>query len=81
METYANNNGNSSVVAYRTGTDYIIVQFSSGSATFYKYTHSSAGQAAVGEMKRLAVQGSGLNSYISTTKPSYESKGSSLEAL
>ena len=62
MRQYLNLNGNSNVVAYEFGVDYIDVEFGNGSV--YKYSYSSAGQYNVQEMKRLATQGYGLNSYI-----------------
>lgn len=74
MESYANLGGNSSVVAFQNGTDYIKVQFKSGPYTLYTYTYQSAGSSAIEMMKSLARQGHGLNSYISTHKPNYSSK-------
>ena len=81
MQPYANNSGQSNVVAYYIGDDFIVVQFPHNS--FYKYTYSSAGQAAIESMKRFAESGSGLGTYISTkaTQPDYASKGSSLESV
>jgi len=81
MEPYRNLSGTSGVVAYQLGDDYIIVQFNGGADTFYKYTHTSAGSAAVGTMKSLAQQGYGLNTYISKNQPGYSSKASSLTGL
>jgi hypothetical protein len=74
METYANLGGDSNVVRFEIGSDYITVEFASGTETFYKYTYASAGQTVVEEMKELARAGQGLNGYISTNKPAYESK-------
>lgn len=81
MQTYSNLSGNSSVLAYQIGGDYIIVQFKTGQYTFYKYTYTSSGSSAVEILKNLAQQGRGLNSYISTNKPAYSSKASSLAGL
>jgi hypothetical protein len=81
MENYANLGGDSGVLAYQISSDFIIVQFKSGQDTFYKYTYVSAGNSAIETMKNLARQGQGLNSYISTNKPQYVSKGSSLSGL
>lgn len=81
MEPYKNLGGNSGVVAFQIGSDFIIVQFREGRYTFYKYTYISAGSAAIETMKRLARQGQGLNSYISTNQPGYSSQASSLEGL
>lgn len=76
MKPYKNLSGQSNVVAYQLGTDYIVVQFTSGSWTFYKYTYVSAGQYAIEAMKKLAEDGLGLNSYIASkgTQPAYEKK-------
>jgi len=68
-------------VRYLVGSGSIVVEFASGSDTFYKYTHISAGQSAIEEMVRLAKQGQGLNSYIRTNKPPYASKGTTLNSL
>lgn len=62
MERYANRGGNSGVSGYNIGEDYIDVMFSTGAV--YRYSYRSAGVAKVEEMKRLAVTGRGLNSYI-----------------
>lgn len=62
MERYANRGGNSGVRGYSIGEDYIDVMFSTGAV--YRYSYRSAGVAKVEEMKRLAVAGQGLNSYI-----------------
>ena len=62
MERYANRGDNSGVSGYNIGEDYIDVMFSNGAV--YRYSYRSAGVAKVEEMKRLAVAGQGLNSYI-----------------
>lgn len=81
MERYKNLSGQSGVLAYGIGGDYIIVQFDAGQYTFYKYTYISAGNSAVETMKNLARVGRGLNSYVSTYKPGYSLKTSSLAEL
>ncbi len=81
METYLNLSGTSGVLAYQIGADYIVVQFKEGQYAFYKYTYSSASSGVVENLKSLAKQGRGLNSYISTNKPGYSSKASSLAGL
>lgn len=81
MDAYANLNNNSGVVAYQIGSDYIIVEFKSGQYTLYKYTYASASSTAIETMKGLAQQGRGLNSYISTNKPPYSSRATSLTDL
>lgn len=62
MERYRNLGGDSSVVAYEIGSDFIRVQFSDGSV--YMYTYASAGSANIEHMKQLARSGQGLNSFI-----------------
>ena len=65
MERYKNLSGGSGIVAYESGTDFIRVQFSSGSV--YLYTYESAGSESIEEMKELASKGEGLNSFINAT--------------
>lgn len=63
MQIYENNGGNSGVVAFSIGNDYIEVQFK-GNPKTYKYSYKSAGIDKVECMKKLALDGKGLNSYI-----------------
>lgn len=69
MVNYKNLSGQSNVSRYEIGPDFIIVEFATvgkdGNNT-YKYTYASAGQVNVDEMKKLAVEGRGLNSFINT---------------
>ena len=65
MERYANRSGDSGVSGYEIGSNYIWVEFTTGSV--YEYTYSSAGSANVETMKGLATNGSGLNSFINKT--------------
>ena len=65
MTPYRNLGGNSGVRGYEIGTDFIRVQFSDNS--IYLYTYASAGSQNIEHMKRLAVDGRGLNSFITTT--------------
>ena len=65
MERYKNLRGDSGVVAYENGPDFIKVQFGDGSA--YLYTYASAGTQNVEHMKQLAIDGQGLNAFINTT--------------
>lgn len=66
MEKYANVCGESGVSSYEIGSDYISdyikVKFSSGST--YQYSYSKAGETHVENMKKLALDGFGLYSYI-----------------
>jgi len=71
MHYYSNLSGNSSVVAYEYGADFIRVQFNSGYP--YVYSYHSAGRNNVEEMKRLANVGQGLCSFINRrVKYNYE---------
>lgn len=63
MEKYRNLGGNSGVSSYEIGPDYVIVKFS-GTAKSYKYSYQKAGKSNVEILKHLALNGSGLNSYI-----------------
>lgn len=62
MQRYKNLGGNSNIAGYSIGDNYIDVQFIEGK--IYRYSYQSAGVVKVEEMKRLALQGFGLNSYI-----------------
>ena len=62
MKRYRNRGGDSGVVAYEIGSDSITVMFSDGS--IYLYTYQSAGSANIEHLKRLAIDGEGLNSFI-----------------
>jgi len=62
MTKYRNLNGNSNVISYEMGSDYIRVQFGTGSP--YVYTYQSAGKENIEHAKKLAQQGYGLNSFI-----------------
>jgi len=62
MTNYLNLGGDSGVSAYEIGSDYISVQFSTGK--IYTYSYASAGSQNIETMKTLAVNGSGLNSFI-----------------
>lgn len=76
MESYKNLSGQSNVLNYEIGADFIIVEFDSKHGErFYKYSYSSAGEGNIEQMKQLANQGSGLNSFImNNVKKDYESK-------
>jgi len=62
MERYANTDGDSSIASYECGPDSIAVEFVDGRV--YVWTHASCGVANCEQMKRLAVEGNGLNSFI-----------------
>jgi hypothetical protein len=65
VETYRNLSGNSGVIAFEIGTNFVRVQFRQG--TPYLYIYQSAGIANVDEMKRLARLGQGLSTFINQT--------------
>lgn len=60
--SYANIGGNSSVRGYDHGEDWMVVMFSDGSR--YLYTLKSTDRETLDYMRRLAMTGKGLNSYI-----------------
>ncbi|MDO8610271.1 MAG: hypothetical protein Q7R95_07010 [bacterium] len=62
MQKYLNLGGGSGISEYEIWDDYIKVKFDDDS--IYLYDYSAPGQSHVEEMKRLAQEGSGLNSYI-----------------
>lgn len=62
MEMYKDAGGNSGIRAYELGYDSVLVQFSDSST--YEYTSDSAGHNNLALMRNLAIQGSGLNSFI-----------------
>lgn len=64
MERYKNLNGDSGVVSYEIGIDFIWVVFSDGAR--YLYTYARTGARNVDHMKQLATNGRGLNSFINT---------------
>ncbi|HJP18734.1 MAG TPA: hypothetical protein QF468_08790 [Nitrospinota bacterium] len=73
MERYKNLNGDSGVSAYEIGDDYIKVEFSDES--LYLYNNGSTGSQNIEQMKILALNGSGLNSFINTrVRKNYASK-------
>jgi len=62
MKRYRNLSGNSGVVAYDIGPDFVRVKFIGSS--IYRYTYRSAGMENVECMKRLARDGRGLATFI-----------------
>ncbi len=63
MIPYNDIDGDSGVSGYETGSDFIKVQFKND-GKIYTWTYGSAGAGNVEEMKRLAMSGDGLNSFI-----------------
>lgn len=62
MKTYKDLGGDSGVAAYDYGSDWIQIEFKTGS--IYEYTNASAGQGNIESMKKFANSGDGLNSFI-----------------
>jgi hypothetical protein len=63
MERYRNLSGDSGVDAYEVGDDFVKVRFRTGGV--YWYTNKSVGVKHVAALKRLALRGRGLSTYIS----------------
>ena len=63
MEKYKNLSGNSAIHSYELRSNAIAVKFD-GTAQIYEYSYGRAGQSFVEQMKLLAVNGRGLNSFI-----------------
>jgi hypothetical protein len=63
MERYRGVRGDSGVVAYETGPDYIRVRFKHGGT--YVYDYASSGKFEVERMRMLAASGEGLATFIS----------------
>lgn len=73
MPRYKNLEGNSGVSAYQIGSDSIAVAF--GPDDIYLYTYASAGKKMIEKMKKLAIAGKGLSTYISQkVKDKFEKK-------
>jgi hypothetical protein len=62
MKPYKNLNSDSGVIAYEIADKSITIKFRDGGKYLYDYV--SPGQADVDEMKRLALAGKGLATYI-----------------
>lgn len=65
MTPYSNLSGQSNVAAYEITEDAIHVVFKAGAQRNYLYNSIRPGKAITDNMKQLAKQGRGLNSYIS----------------
>lgn len=74
MKSYKNLMGNSSVVSYESGVDFIHVVFCKGVYRNYLYDYKIPGKYHVDRMKILAEQGFGLGGYISSTVKSRYSR-------
>ena len=72
MKEYKNRAGNSGIISYDYGLDWIHVQFEDGDV--YEYNYEVTGELDVEEMKRLADHGVGLNSFINRFVRNYYSR-------
>jgi len=75
MKPYRDTDGDSGILAYDYGDDWIRVQFKHGGT--YEYRAAGVGTSHLSTMKRLADSGDGLNAYINTNpevKKGYSSK-------
>ncbi len=71
MQIYKNLGGNSNIHSFEMGVDYIDVQFNTGA--IYRYSYKNPGRGHVEYMKKLALEGCGLNSYINrNVRKNYE---------
>jgi len=61
---YRDIDGDSGVVAFECGEDWIEIEFRRGRERFYKYTNARAGAQNITRMKLLANDGEGLNAFI-----------------
>ena len=73
MKPYRGGAGESGVIAYEVGPDWILVRFRRGGT--YRYTARHPGPLHVIEMQRLAEAGDGLNTYFSQhVRDDYEAR-------
>lgn len=79
-QAYKNLNNNSSVKEYNISGEIIAIRFKNSASwggvvsDLYIYSGQSCGNEAMQELKRLAIQGYGLNSYIKKNKIKYEQR-------
>lgn len=64
MQPYGNLSGQSGIVAYEIGEDFVKVRFRDN-PDLYVYSTAKIAAAKIDEMKRLAVAGRGLATFIS----------------
>lgn len=70
MHLYGKKKRYSGVVAFSMGDDFILCQFANN-LEGYIYNYESAGIDHVEEMKRLALEGEGLTTYIREHQPRF----------
>ena len=64
---YGKDRSDSGILKYAIGQDFIVIAFKR-SPDPYLYTHTAIGKDNVEEMKKLATEGRGLNSFINQHK-------------
>lgn len=64
MHRYKNKSGNSGIALYEIGTDFIKVKFTT-SPNIYLYSAADIARHHIEKMKKLAVEGKELGTYIS----------------
>ena len=67
MPAYRDLDGDSGIISYRYGADWIEVEFDRGPQRCYTYTYASAGAGHIEQMKRFADAGEGLNTTSTKT--------------
>ena len=73
MTEYKNLSGESGIIAYEIGSDFIRLQFEDKEV--YLYTEDSTGIEHIAKMKELAEKGRGLNTYVNQhVRKNYETK-------
>jgi hypothetical protein len=65
MEKYNDLTGKSGVSYYKIGKDYIDIRFRTDPSSIYRYTNRLSGEKHIKIMKKLAISGEGLSTYIS----------------
>ena len=65
MSPYANHSGKAGITAFELGGDYLDIRFVDGSV--YRYTYQSTGVSNIEKMKKLALAGRGLTTFINKT--------------
>ena len=63
LERYRNLNGDSGIDSFEVGTDFIVVKFKTGAT--YIYNYEKPGRQKTEEIKRRALAGRGVSTYIS----------------
>ena len=62
LTPYGNGNGNSGIIGYEIGNDWMDIEYANGG--IYTYTEKNVGEVNFLKMQVFAMQGSGLNAFI-----------------